>query len=83
MNTTAELNRIAELYNADLVAVLLAEEGDCAEFLSLLDWSVAELFEFDVLSDSLVNLALNLAKLFVCNLLEVREVEAQSLWRNV
>ena len=43
MNTTTELSRRTEANHTNLVAILLAEEGDGTQFLSLLDRSVAVL----------------------------------------
>ena len=75
MNTTTELSRRTEANHTNLVAILLAEEGDGTQFLSLLDRSVAVLIQRIVGTNHLVHLALYLAKLLISHLLEVREVE--------
>ena len=81
MAAAAELNARTELYDAHLVAVLLAEEGDSAQLLSFLDWRVAIFLKRQVLTDALVDEVLHLADLFGRYLLEVREVETQVVGR--
>ena len=71
MDTTAELARGSETNHTDLVAVLLAEEGDGAEFLGLVERYVAVLIDMDVLTDHVVHHALYLTELFVGDFLEV------------
>ena len=80
--TAAELNAVAKLHDAHLVAVLLAEEGDGAQFLGLLDGGVAMVLQGQVLSDLIVHQSLHLAQFLGCHLLEVREVEAQVFGRH-
>ena len=65
-----------------MVAVLLAEECDSTELLCLLNRNVAVVGKLDVLADACVHDALYLLDLLVCHLLEVREVETDSLWCN-
>ena len=81
VDTAAELAARAEAHYAHLVAVLLAEEGDSAELLSLLERSVAVLVEWQVLTDEVVDETLYLAQLLVSHLGEVREVETQRCGR--
>ena len=79
MNTTAELHTWAELYNTDLVAVLLTEECYCSQFACLLNWSVTELLKTDVLTNHRVHQTFHLAQFLIGNFLEMREVEAQRI----
>ena len=71
MDTTTELTRRTEANHTNLVAVLLAEQGDSAQLLSLVEWYIAMLVDVDVLTDHIVNHTLNLTDLLVGNLLEV------------
>ena len=48
VNTTTELGRWTEANHTNLVAILLAEEGDSTKFLSLLDRSIAVLIQWIV-----------------------------------
>ena len=75
MNTTTELSRWTEANHTNLVAILLAEEGDSAKLLSLLNRSIAVLIQWIVGTDHLVYHVLYLAELLISYLLEVREVE--------
>ena len=77
MRTTTELDGRAELDDADVVAVLLTEEGDSAQFLGLLNRNVAVFLQRNVGTDLGVNQVLYLTQLLVGHLLEVREVETQ------
>ena len=79
VDTTTELSRRTEANNTNLVAILLAKEGDSAKFLSFFDRSIAMLVEWIVGTNHLVDHTLYLAKFLVCYLLEVREVETQSV----
>ena len=79
VNTTTELGRWTEANHTNLVAILLAEEGDSAKFLSLLDRSIAVLIQWIVGTDHLVYHVLYLAELLISYLLEVREVETQCI----
>ena len=78
----AELHALPELHHAHVVAVFLAEEGDGAELLGLLDGDVAMVLQGDVLADAGIDDALHLAQLLGCHLLEVAEVKAQAFGRN-
>ena len=69
---------ITELGPVD-VAILLAEEGDSAKLLSLLNRSIAVLIQCVVGTDHLVYHMLYLAELLISYLLEVREVETQGV----
>ncbi|CCZ49491.1 putative uncharacterized protein [Bacteroides sp. CAG:661] len=82
MRTAAELDGRAELDDADVVAVLFAEEGDGTQFLGFLDGDVTVFLQRYVGTDLGVDQAFYLAQLFVGHLLEVREVEAQRVRRN-
>ena len=77
MATATELNAGTELNYTNLVAILLAEEGNGTQFLCLLHGSVAVFLKGQVLTDTFVDQMLNLTNLLGSNLLEVREVEAQ------
>ena len=83
MAAAAELDAVAELDHSHPVAVLLAEEGDCAHLLCLLHSGVAHLFKGEILADEGVDLVLYVADLLVGELLEVAEVEAEVTVRNV
>ena len=77
VRTTTELDGRAELDDADVVAVLLTEEGDSAQFLGLLNRNVAVFLQRNVGTDLGVDQVLYLTQLLVGHLLEVREVETQ------
>ena len=51
VNTTTELARRSETNYTNLVAILLAEEGDSTELLCLLKWSVTMLVKWNVLTN--------------------------------
>ena len=82
MATAAELHGVAELHHAHLVAVFLAEEGDGPHLACLVDGAVAVFLEGDILANLLVHKVFHLAQLLGCHLLEVREVEAQTVGRD-
>ena len=82
MRTTAELDGVAKLNDAHLVAILLAEEGDGTELACLLNGDVAVLGQGDVGTNLGVDDVLYAANLFIGHLLEVAEVEAQRVGRN-
>ena len=71
VDTTAELAARTEANHTYLVAVLLAEQGDSTELLSLVEWYVTMLVDVDILTDHIVHHTLYLAQLLVGNLLEV------------
>ena len=71
MDTTTELATWTEANHTNLIAVLLAEQGDSTKLLSLVERHVAVLVDVDVLTDHIVYHTLNLAQLLVGNLLEV------------
>ena len=77
--TTTELNALAELYNADVVAVLLTEQCYGTQFAGFIYGDVTIFLERDILADAFVDDVLYLAQLLGCDLLEVREVETQSV----
>ena len=79
VNTTTELNALAELYNADAVAVLLAKQGYGTQLAGFIYGDVTIFLERDILADAFVDDVLYLAQLFGRDLLEVREVETQSV----
>ena len=62
-----------------MVAVLLAEEGHCAEFLGFGDGHCAVFLEGQTLADHLVHAAFHIADLLMAQFLEVAEVETQAL----
>ena len=82
MRTAAQLNRVAEADHAHAVTVLLAEEHDSSRGACLLYGGVTTLLKRIVGTDGLVDKPLHLAQLFGRNLLEVREVETQTLRRH-
>ena len=71
MDTTTELARGSEANHANLVAVLLAKEGNGTQLLGLIERHVAMLIDMDILTDHVVHHALNLAQLLISNLFEV------------
>ena len=79
---TAELNGVAELHHAHLVAILLTKQGNGTHLLGFIDGTVAEFLQWDVGANLLVDDVFHLAQLLGCDLLEVREVEAQSVSRD-
>ncbi len=83
MDAAAQLHAVSELDDAHLVAVLLAEESQCAELARFVYRHVAVLLQRDVLPYLFVDHPLYRAYLFVGHLLEVREVEAQHVGRHV
>ena len=82
VRTAAELDGVAKLNDAHLVAILLAEEGNGAELACLLNGDVAVLGQGDVGTNLGVDDVLYAANLFIGHLLEVAEVEAQRVGRN-
>ena len=82
MATTTELYTCAKLNDTNLVAILLTEESDSTKLLSLLDWVVTIFLERNVLANLLVYDMLYLTNLLWSHLLEVREVKAETFWRN-
>ena len=71
MTSTTELYAGTELHNTHLVTILLAEESNSTQFLSFLDWCIAEFLEWDVGTNLLVDDMFYLAQLLWSNLLEV------------
>ena len=71
VRTTTELDGRAELDDADVVAVLLTEEGDGAQFLGFLDRNVAVFLQRNVGADLGVDQMLYLTQLLIGHLLEV------------
>ena len=71
VGTAAELDGVAKLHYAYVVAVLLAEEGDGAQLAGLLDGQVAVFVELDVGAYLGVDEVLYLAQLLIGDLLEV------------
>ena len=81
VDTTTELARRSEANHTYLVAVLLAEQGNGAQFLGFVEGHVAMFVNMDVLTDHVVHHALYLSQLLVADLLEVGEVETQCVGR--
>lgn len=77
MATTAELHAVAELHYAHFVAVLLAEEGNGAQFFGLFDRDFTVLLKRDVLAYLVVDDAFHLTQFLIGYFLEVREVETE------
>ena len=71
MNTTTELAARTEAYDTNLIAILLAEERDGAEFLSLLKRSIAVFVKRQVLTDEVIHHAFHLTEVFIAHFLEV------------
>ena len=82
VTAAAELYALTELYDADAVAILLAEEGDGTELLGFLDGHIAMVLQRNILADAGVDDALHLTQFLGCDLLEVAEVEAQAFGRD-
>ena len=82
MDTATELHARTELHHAHPVAILLAEEGDGAELLCLLDRHVAVVLKRNVLTDHIVDEALHAADFLIGDLLEMCEVETQRVRGN-
>ena len=76
VDATTELAAGSETHNAHRIAVFLAEQSHCTHGLSLFYGRIAVFVEWQILADEIVYKAFHLTKLFVCHLLEVREVEA-------
>ena len=83
MYTATELARRTEAHYAHLVAVLLAEEGNGTHLASLIERHLAMLIERNVLTNHVVDKALHLTQFFVSDLLEVAEVKAQGVGRDI
>ena len=71
MTSTTELYAGAELHNANLVAILLAKEGNGTQFLCFLDRRIAEFLEWNVGTNLLVDDMFHLAQLLWSDLLKV------------
>ena len=71
MATTAELNAIAKLHDAHVVAIFLAEEGDGTQFLGVFNGHVAMVLQRNVFADAAVDDAFHLTDFLWCHLLEV------------
>ena len=82
MCTAAELRGAAEADDADVVAVLLAEERHGAHLTCLLDGYLAVLLQGQASADALGDEALYRTELLGLDLGKVGEVEAQHLVRD-
>ena len=71
MTTATELYALAELYNAHLVAILLAKESDGTQFASLIDGHITVVLQGDILADARIDYLLHAAQFLGCHLLEV------------
>ena len=82
MASTAKLYAVAKLHHAHFVAVLFAEESDCTHFLGIGDVHVAVVLEGHIFANAAVDQTLHLANFFGSDLLEVGEVETETLRRD-
>ena len=82
VSTTTQLYRLAKAYHTHLVAILLTEEHHCTCCLCLLLCSLTILIEWRVQTNLLVHLTLHSTNLLIGHLLEVREVETESIRRH-
>ena len=79
MSATAELDGRAELDDANLVAILLAEERHGTKFASLLNRHGALLLKRHIGANFEIDKVLNLCEFLISHLLEVAEVETEGV----
>ena len=83
MSTTAQLNRLAILDDANMVAILLTEERHSTHLLSLINGHFAVFLTRNCIANHLISQMLHLTDLLGCYLAEVGEVKAQGYRVNI